>query len=385
MVKSELADEVHLHGYDLSADVAPGEPATIRFKATCSRPLRGRAREPQPADRRARGSPLTLLAHGIGGVRDLPVPALALLLWAAAVVLILSFLALGALWKSPQLERRRVGHPLPAGLERFLRSPVLHGILGAISAGLLVLIFLTALIGEPSSAQNLTPTFIYVIFWLGLVPVQVLFGNVWRVLNPWLALANGVEWVWRKLGQDWKPPLEYPERLGRVAGARSSSSASRRWSSATPSPRARARWRSRSRSTATRCGSAWPPTGGGSGTRTGTASPSTSACSRGSRRSVSTRAGSCCGCRFSGLSGRETTPGVLAFVAVMLGSVGFDGLSRASFWQNLRARVEGPYIVDAARPRGALLDGARAGRPARLRAPRRARLPRRRACGASEA
>ena len=34
VVKSELADEVHLHGYDLSADVAPGEPATIRFKAT---------------------------------------------------------------------------------------------------------------------------------------------------------------------------------------------------------------------------------------------------------------------------------------------------------------------------------------------------------------
>jgi hypothetical protein len=34
VVKSELADEVHLHGYDLSADVAPGQPATIRFKAT---------------------------------------------------------------------------------------------------------------------------------------------------------------------------------------------------------------------------------------------------------------------------------------------------------------------------------------------------------------
>jgi hypothetical protein len=49
---------------------------------------------------------------------------------------------------------------------------------------------------------------------------------------------------------------------------------------------------------------------------------------------------------FSGLSGRETTPGVLAFVAVMLGSVGFDGFSRASFWQDLRARIEGPYIVD---------------------------------------
>ena len=30
----------------------------------------------------------------------------------------------------------------------------------------------------------------------------------------------------------------------------------------------------------------------------------------------------------------------------MLGSVGFDGLSRAPFWQDLRARVEEPYIVD---------------------------------------
>jgi hypothetical protein len=49
---------------------------------------------------------------------------------------------------------------------------------------------------------------------------------------------------------------------------------------------------------------------------------------------------------FSGLTRRETVPGVLAFVAVMLGSVGFDGLSRAPFWQDLRARIEGPYILE---------------------------------------
>ena len=40
---------------------------------------------------------------------------------------------------------------------------------------------------------------------------------------------------------------------------------------------------------------------------------------------------------------------MLAFVAVMLGSVGFDGLSRAPFWQNLRADLAGPYVVDAPR------------------------------------
>ena len=49
---------------------------------------------------------------------------------------------------------------------------------------------------------------------------------------------------------------------------------------------------------------------------------------------------------FSGLAGREATPGMLAFIAVMLGSVGFDGFSRSSFWQDLRADVEGPYILD---------------------------------------
>jgi hypothetical protein len=32
-VTSDVADEVHVHGYDLMADVAPAAPATIRFTA----------------------------------------------------------------------------------------------------------------------------------------------------------------------------------------------------------------------------------------------------------------------------------------------------------------------------------------------------------------
>ena len=49
----------------------------------------------------------------------------------------------------------------------------------------------------------------------------------------------------------------------------------------------------------------------------------------------------------SGLAGAERTPGMLAFVAVMLGTVVFDGFSRATFWQNLRADLEAPYILDS--------------------------------------
>jgi hypothetical protein len=34
LVRSDIADHVHLHGYDIMRDVAPGRPARLRFRAT---------------------------------------------------------------------------------------------------------------------------------------------------------------------------------------------------------------------------------------------------------------------------------------------------------------------------------------------------------------
>ena len=34
VVTSDTADELHVHGYDVSADLAPGVPATVEFDAT---------------------------------------------------------------------------------------------------------------------------------------------------------------------------------------------------------------------------------------------------------------------------------------------------------------------------------------------------------------
>jgi len=261
-------------------------------------------------------------------------------------VLVLSFLALGALWDGPQLEPRSAGRPLPPGLERILRSRALHALLGFASAGLLTLVFLTALIGEPSSAQNLAPTFIYVIFWLGLVPVQVLLGNVWPTLNPWLAFANAVAWVWARLGRTWTPPLEYPQRLGvwPAAFLLFCFAALELCYSDPASPRALAlaialysyvAWfgmAAYGRRTWTEHGEAFT-------VYFGLLARIAPFGERDDRLIVRTP--------LSGLAGRETIPGILAFVAVMLGSVGFDGLSRASFWQNLRADLEGPYVIDS--------------------------------------
>ena len=257
----------------------------------------------------------------------------------------LSFLALGALWKRPQLEPRAAGRPFPAGLERVLRSTALRVLAGAVSAGLLVVVFLAALLGEPSSGENLAPTFVLIVFWLGLVPVQVVLGNVWRVLNPWLAIADAVAWIWGKLGQTWTPPLVYPARLGvwPAAFALLCFAALELAYAEPASPRALA-LAIALYSYAMWFGMAaygrrvWDEHGNGFTVYFGLLARLSPFGERDGRLVLRTP--------LSGLAGADPTPGLLAFVAVMLGSVGFDGLSRATFWQNLRADLEAPYIVD---------------------------------------
>ena len=48
----------------------------------------------------------------------------------------------------------------------------------------------------------------------------------------------------------------------------------------------------------------------------------------------------------TGLAGAERVPGTVAFLAVALGSTGFDGYGRTITWQNLVARVEAPYVLN---------------------------------------
>ena len=160
---------------------------------------------------------MTPFAHGVGSVQDLPVPQW-LFLYGAGVVLVVSFAALALLWRRPLLAEHAGGRALPAGLSRVLLSPALRIVLGALGFFLLVVVFAATLVGERSVGSNLAPTFVYVGFWLGLVPLVVVFGNVWRALNPWRAAAEAAEWVAGRLGAQAEP-YPYPERLGRWPAA----------------------------------------------------------------------------------------------------------------------------------------------------------------------
>ena len=152
-------------------------------------------------------------AHGLVARSDLPIPEW-LFGWAAAMVLVVSFVALAVLWPEPKLQRER-WRPLPGALGRLLGSRPLEIACGAIGVFLLGVVIYTGLEGTQSSSANFAPTFVYVVFWLALVPASVLFGDVFRAFNPWRAIGRSVGWVASKAARGALPaPLTYPERLG---------------------------------------------------------------------------------------------------------------------------------------------------------------------------
>jgi hypothetical protein len=134
----------------------------------------------------ALGMPASAQAHGIVGKADLPIPVW-LFSWTAAIVLVVSFIALSTLWRTPQLqsEHRRV-------LLRLSRiaSLTLEALAGAIGLGLFALVIYSGFAGAQVANANFSVTFVYVIFWVGLPVLSVLFGDVFAVLSPWRTCAR---------------------------------------------------------------------------------------------------------------------------------------------------------------------------------------------------
>jgi hypothetical protein len=153
-------------------------------------------------------------AHGVGiGREDLPIPV-ELFNLGAAVVLILSFLGLAVLWRRPQLQA-----PHERTVTRLPRRPleVLGGLVGL---GLFGLLVYAGLAGAQNQQENITPTFVYVHFWVGIPLLSLLLGDVFRAFNPWRALGRAAGWLGTRIvGGDAPPPLTYPQRLGRWPAA----------------------------------------------------------------------------------------------------------------------------------------------------------------------
>jgi hypothetical protein len=146
--------------------------------------------------------PAAASAHGLTARPDLPIPAW-LFAWAAAVVLIVSFVALAALWRTPQLQEERFRN-LPGG--RVLGSVIAEAVLGVIGVAVFAVVIVAGLFGTSVAARSITPQIVFLQFWVWLVPVSVVFGNVFAALNPWRTIGRLV------LPATGRP---YPARLGR--------------------------------------------------------------------------------------------------------------------------------------------------------------------------
>jgi hypothetical protein len=149
--------------------------------------------------------PAPVFAHGLVGRADLPIPK-SLFAAAAATVLVVSFLALAALWSTPRLQDVRE--------RRLFRLPVaVDVVLGALGVALFAISVYAGLAGTDSEQDNLLPTVVFVILWVGIPFVSLVFGDVFRLLSPWRAIGRLVGWIVARVAP--AEPLDYPARLGR--------------------------------------------------------------------------------------------------------------------------------------------------------------------------
>ena len=132
-----------------------------------------------------------LLAHGVGSRADLPVP-LTLALYGAGLAVLVSFLALVLLWRSPRLRGDAAGRPLPGVVQAVVDSPVTKGVLRAVVLLLTLVVVAVALVGPPSPNENLSPFALYVTLWVGLIPASLLLGSFWAYVNPLRTVHAGL-------------------------------------------------------------------------------------------------------------------------------------------------------------------------------------------------
>jgi len=109
-----------------------------------------------------------------------------------------------------------LGWGIPLGVVGFAVGQRRTWVALTLDSSFLALVVVAGLRGSSNPAENIAPTFVYITFWLGLLPLSLLLGDVFRALNPWRVVARAVAWLAsRAAGGPVEAPFAYPERLGR--------------------------------------------------------------------------------------------------------------------------------------------------------------------------
>jgi hypothetical protein len=132
-------------------------------------------------------------AHGFGARYDLPLPLSLWIVGAGATVLVSFFLvAIFIRWNPDggataelNLLRWRIGRIVVGGATRCI------GRVLAVAA--LIVVIVAGFIGNQTPTRNLAPTAIWIAWWVGFSYLSAFIGDVWCVVNPWVALFEWYE------------------------------------------------------------------------------------------------------------------------------------------------------------------------------------------------
>ncbi|MBM3944639.1 MAG: hypothetical protein FJ317_04005 [SAR202 cluster bacterium] len=127
-----------------------------------------------------------VLAHGFGQTYALPIP-LSYFIVAAAATVALSFVVVGAVVQSGGLSQRYPTHDLlrHVWFQRTLASTWFLALVRAVSVFLFLLALATAFGGTNRPLENFSPTFVWILWWVGFGYIAAILGNLWAVVNPW--------------------------------------------------------------------------------------------------------------------------------------------------------------------------------------------------------
>lgn len=127
------------------------------------------------------------------------------------MALAVSFAVLVWAWRTPRLDRDGGGRFLPVWVGTVVDSPWLHALVRLLGVVVTAYVGWAALAGLDAPANPALGVF-YIYLWVGLVPLSLLLGNIWPLISPMRTVHVVVS---RLVGS---PPergtADYPEWLG---------------------------------------------------------------------------------------------------------------------------------------------------------------------------
>ncbi len=142
-------------------------------------------------------------AHGVGS-GALPAPPW-LLSYLGAFAVLAAAVALRATWPAARLASPTAEAGADGG------APIRPGVGHAVGLALFALVLVAAVVGPDTSAANIAPVAVLVVWWVGLPLISLLLGDVMRLGNPFVAVVRLVErWRGEPVAPDRPAPIWVP-------------------------------------------------------------------------------------------------------------------------------------------------------------------------------